>query len=175
MPEKKGTEGLNSGQRPRRELFDGSGREVGADTATCGLAVSSPAGRGLSEPLDEPYLDDRLARHAEPAGLAIEGLDHPCGEVNVDALLLLQGASHSGQIKRTAEVFPGVEILVELLGFHKWLPLQSLGVDEVQPMLLQIRAALPQQQRVVAPSNDSAPVISSSVPHRRRQLTSLTP
>jgi hypothetical protein len=56
-----------------------------------------------------------LTRYAETRGLAIEGLDHPHGKIDVDPPLLMTGSGRSRKIQVIYDAFAVVELLVKLL------------------------------------------------------------
>ncbi len=55
------------------------------------------------KPLSYPELDDGLAADSQVSGLTVEGLDHPRGEVDVDASRLLSGSASAGQVEISAQ------------------------------------------------------------------------
>lgn len=60
---------------------------------TCRHIDGSTVGRGCRrglQALGQPHFDDRLTCDAQLAGLSIQRVDHPCGEVHIHPLLRLQ-------------------------------------------------------------------------------------
>ena len=69
--------------------------------------------RLVQMPGDE-HLDERLARHADTGGFPVERLDHPHGEIDVDALLFETGTTALRPVNELADVLARVEQLIEL-------------------------------------------------------------
>ena len=53
----------------------------------------------MLQSLSEPDFDDQLSCHAKASGFTIELLDHPEGEINIDALLLQAGPRSGVEIE----------------------------------------------------------------------------
>src|SRR5512143_3920707 len=65
--------------------------------------------------LRDPYLDHGLSSDPKPLGLAIERIDHPRGEVDVDTARSLIGTGRAGQVEVIDDVLGTlVELLIEI-------------------------------------------------------------
>jgi hypothetical protein len=73
--------------------------------------------------LSEPHFDDRLPCHAKTGGLTIELLDHPEGEINIDALLLQAGTRSGVEIKYVEHGVTSIEATIEFRAVHRAVPL----------------------------------------------------
>jgi hypothetical protein len=79
----------------------------------CGLAHPS------IESFSYPRLDDRLPRNPEPTGFSVKGLDHPGGEVDIDALDIASGTTRCPHVEIADDVFLArVELPVKILSSH---------------------------------------------------------
>jgi hypothetical protein len=57
------------------------------------------------------HLDQGLPRHPKPGSLAIERLDHPDGEIDVDSPLLVARTPRPRQIEKSCDVFAATELI----------------------------------------------------------------
>ena len=73
--------------------------------------------------LGQPDLDHGLPRPPQFAGFAIQRVNHPCWEINIHPLVLLQHAPGFGQVQRSRDVGAIIKLLFELFSFYKVPPL----------------------------------------------------
>ena len=67
--------------------------------------------------LGDQHLDEGLARDTDSRGFAVEALDHPDGEVDIDASLLTARAIGLRPIEIRCDVLAAVKLLIEILRF----------------------------------------------------------
>ena len=63
-----------------------------------------------------PHLDQRLAAHAQVAGLGIKGVHHPDRKVHINPLRLLVGPAGRCPVHMAGNVFASVKAAVKFLG-----------------------------------------------------------
>ena len=81
------------------------------------------------ETFGDPCLDDGLASDAEPGCLSVQGRDHPCREVDVDALGIASGSTGCVKVEVLDDVGGVlVEHSVEFSGLHA-APPQMVVLD----------------------------------------------
>jgi len=74
---------------------------------------------GAAEAISQPHLDQRLARHAETGGFAVERLHHPGREIHVDPLGNGADTARLAQVEVLRHLFAAVELLVKFFRFHR--------------------------------------------------------
>src|SRR5580658_6954743 len=85
------------------------------------MAVHDARGQSgrSSEALRDPQFDERLTRDAKAAGLAVEGLDDPRREIDIDGLELRVGTARLAPVDIAGDISARVEFLIKITRFHK--------------------------------------------------------
>ena len=93
---------------------------------------------GMRQAVGDPDLHEGLTAYAKVWGFLVQCLDHPCGEVHIDAFGLHVGPFRFGHVGKGHHTAAIIKVFIKIIRFHRQLsnglnPLSLKAVGFVFP------------------------------------------